>query len=132
LIFEQLDNQEQLSIAPDFRFDRKKKMFIKMDLRWRYNNVRIKEGDKWKAAFLMAEGAFELMVIFFGLKNSLVTFQAMINDLLRDMIKTGDIVVFIDDVMVGMETEEEHDDIVEEVLRRMAENNLFVKLEKCV
>jgi len=54
------------------------------------------------------------------------------NDLLRDMIKTGDVVVFIDDVIVEMEREERHDEIVKEVLRRMVENSLFVKLEKCV
>ena len=53
--------------------------------------------------------------MFFGLTNSQVTFQAMINDLLRDMIKAGDVVVFIDDVMVKTETKERHDNIVEEV-----------------
>ena len=51
-----------------------KKVFMKMDLRWEYNNVRIKKGDEWKAAFLIPEGAFELIVMFFGLTNSLVTF----------------------------------------------------------
>jgi len=55
----------------------------------------------------------------------------MMNNFLRDMIEAGDVAVFIDDIMVGMEIEEEHDDIVEEVLRRMGEND-FVKLEKCV
>ena len=54
------------------------------------------------------------------------------NDLLRDMIEARDIVVFIDDVMVGTETEEEYNDIMEELLRRIVENDLFVKLEKCV
>ena len=135
LIFKQLDNQEQLSIALISNLiDNigKKKMFIKMHLRWRYNNVRIKEGDELNIAFSMPEGAFELMVMFFGLTNLLATFQAMINDLLSNMIKAGVIAAFIDDVMVGIETEDEHDDIVEEVLRRMAENNPFVKPEKCV
>ena len=54
------------------------------------------------------------------------------NDLLRNMIKTRDVVVFIDDVIVEIEREERHDEIVKEVLRRMVENGLFVKLEKCV
>ena len=53
-------------------------------------------------------------------------------DLFRNMIETGDMTTFIDDVMVGTETEEEHDDIVEEILRRIAENDLFVKPEKYV
>jgi len=80
----------------------------------------------------MPEGAFELMVIFFRLTNSPVTFQTMINDLLRDIIEAGDVAAFINDVMVEMETEKEYDDIVEEVPRRIAKNNLFIKLEKCV
>ena len=54
------------------------------------------------------------------------------NNLLRDIIEVGDVAVFIDDVMVGTETKKGHNDIVEEVLRRMTENDLFVKLEKCV
>jgi len=109
-----------------------KKVFTKMDLRWRYNNVRIKEGDEWKAVFSMLEGIFELTLMFFGLTNPPVTFQALVNNLLRDMIEAGDVVAFIDDVMVETETEEGHDDIVEKVLRKMAENDLFVKPEKCV
>ena len=108
-----------------------KKVFTKMDLRWGYNNMRIKEGDEWKAVFTSQEGSFEPMVMFFGLTNSLATFQAMINKLLRDLINTGKVVAFIDDVIVGMETEEGHDKIVEEVIRRLEENNLYVKLEKC-
>ena len=59
-------------------------------------------------------------------------FQVMMNDLLRDLVVEEKIAVFIDDVMVATETEEEHDEIVEKVLRRLEENDLFVKLEKCV
>jgi len=110
----------------------KKKVFTKMDLQWGYNNIRIKERDEWKAAFSMPEGSFEPMVMFFGLTNSLATFQAMMNDLLRDLVVEEKVVVFIDDVMIAMKTEEGHDEIVEEVLRRLEENDLFVKLEKCV
>ena len=110
----------------------KKKMFTKMDLQWGYNNVRIKEGDKWKAVFSMPEGSFEPTVMFFGLTNSSAMFQTMMNDLLRDLVVEEKVAVFIDDVMVATETEEGHDEIVEEVLRRLEENNLFVKPEKCV
>ena len=104
----------------------KKKVFTKMDLRWGYNNVRIKEGDEWKATFSTPEGSFEPMVMFFGLTNLPATFQAMMNDLLRDLVVEEKIVVFIDNVMVVTETEEEHDKIIEEVLRRLEENDLFV------
>ena len=88
---------------------RTKKLFTKMDLRWGYNNVRIKEGDEWKAAFTMPEGSFEPTVMFFGLTNSLATFQAMMNELLRNLINTRKVAVFIDDVIVRTDTEEGHD-----------------------
>jgi len=108
-----------------------KKVFMKIDLRWGYNNVRIKEGDEWKAAFTTLEGSFKPMVMFFGLTNSPAMFQAMMNELLRDLVNTGKIAVFIDDVIIGTEMEEGQDDIVVEVIRGMEENDLYVKLEKC-
>jgi len=55
----------------------------------------------------------------------------MMNELLRDLINTGKVAAFIDDVIIGMEMEEEHDEIVAEVIRRLEENDLYVKLEKC-
>jgi len=61
-----------------------------------------------------------------------MTFQTIINNLLRDIIETGDVVAFIDDVMVRMKTEKEYDNIVEEILRRIAENDLFVKPENYI
>jgi len=69
--------------------------------------------------------------MFFGLTNSPATFQAMMNELLRDLINTGKVAVFIDDVIVGTETEEGHDKLVAEVVKRLEENNLYVKPEKC-
>ena len=108
----------------------KKKVFIKMNLRWGYNNVGIKKGDKWKIAFSMPESIFKLMVMFIGLTNSLATFQVVMNNLLRDIIEAEDITISIDNVMVRTETEKEYDNTVEELLRRIAENDLFVKPEK--
>ena len=108
-----------------------KKIFTKMDLKWGYNNVRIKEGDEWKAVFMTLEGLFEPMVMFFGLTNSPATFQTMMNELLRDLINTGKVAAFIDDVIIRMETEEGHNEIVAEVIRRLEENDLYIKLEKC-
>jgi len=63
--------------------------------------------------------------------NSLATFQAMMNEILRDMINEGKVVAFVDNMLVGTEMEKGHDKIVEEVLRRLEENNLYVKPEKC-
>jgi len=93
--------------------------------------MRIKEGDKWKRAFTTYIRSFEPTVMFFGMTNSPATFQAMMNEILRDMINKGKVTVFVDDVLVGTETEEGHDEIVEEVLRRLEENDLYVKPEKC-
>ena len=108
-----------------------KKVFTKIDLRWRYNNVRIKEGNKWKAVFMTPEGSFEPIVMFIGLTNSPVTFQAMMNELLRDLINTEKVAVFIDDVIIGTESEGGHNELVAEVIKRLEENNLYVKPEKC-
>jgi len=92
--------------------------------------MRIKEGDEWKVAFITLEGSFEPMVMFFGLTNSPATFQAMMNKLLRDLINTGKVATFIDDVIVGMEMKEGHDKIVAKVIRRLEENDLYIKPEK--
>jgi len=108
-----------------------KRIFMKMDLQWRFNNVRIKEGDKWKGAFTTHMGSFEPTVMFFGITNSPAMFQAMMNEILRDMINEGKVAAFVDNVLVGTEMEERHDEIVEEVLRRLEENDLYIKPEKC-
>ena len=107
-----------------------KRVFTKMDLRWGYNSVRIKEGDKWKAAFKTHVGSFEPIVMFFGLTNLPATFQTMMNDIFRDLINKGDVATFIDDALVGTEMKERHDELVEEILRRLEDHDLYVKPEK--
>jgi len=102
-----------------------------MNLRWEYNNVRIKEKDEWKVAFTTPEGSFKPMVIFFRLTNLLATFQTIMNELLRDLINIGKMAAFIDNIIVGTETKDRHDEIVAEIIKRLEENNLYVKLEKC-
>ena len=77
------------------------------------------------------KGSFEPMVIFFGLTNSPTMFQAMMNKLLRDLINTGKVAAFIDNVIIETKTEEGHNEIVVEVIRRLEENGLYVKPEKC-
>ena len=81
-------------------------------------------------AFTTLKELFEPMVIFFGLTNSLVTFQMMINEILWDLINTGEVVSFIDNIIVEMEEKEEYNKVVKEVVRKLAENNLYIKLEK--
>jgi len=80
----------------------------------------------------MLEEAFDPTVMFFGLTNSLAIFQIMMNNLLRNIIEKEEVAVFIDNVMIVIEAEEGHDEIMEEVLRRMEKNDLFVKPEKYV
>ena len=92
------------------------KMFTKMDLQWGYNNVRIREGDEEKAAFTCHRGAYEPLVMFFGLCNSPATFQTMMNDTFQDMVT---VVVYIDDILIFTKTEEGHDEIVMGVLQQL-------------
>jgi len=94
--------------------------------------MRIKEGDGWKGVFTTHIGSFEPTIIFFGMTNSLATFQAMMNKILRDLINEGKVAVFVDDVLVGTEEKEGHGEIIEKVLKRLEENDLYVRPEKCV
>src|SRR5882672_11020364 len=78
-----------------------KKLFTKFDIWWGYNNVCIKEGDKWKAAFITNEGLYEPMVMFFSLTNSPATFQAMMNAIFEDKIREGWLTVYMDDMLIA-------------------------------
>jgi len=76
--------------------------------------------------------SFEPTVMFFGMTNSPAMFQVMMNEILRDLINKGKVAAFVDDVLVGTETEEGHNEIIEEILRRLEENDLYIKPEKYV
>ena len=78
-------------------------IFTSLDLRWGYNNVHIQEGDKEKAAFITHCGLYEPTVMMFGLCNAPSTFQAMINEVLKEEIATGYVVVYIDDTLIFMD-----------------------------
>ena len=107
------------------------KVFLKMDIQWGFNNIRMKEGDKEKAAFIMSKGLFELMVMFFGLTNSPATFQTMMNTILQPVILEGHIQVYINDILIYTQTKEEHQALIRQVLQILKENSFFLKLEKC-
>ena len=70
--------------------------------------------------------------MFFGMTNLPAIFQAMMNKILRDLINKGKVAAFVDNVLVGTETEEGHDEIVNEILKRLEENDLYIKPEKCI
>ena len=102
-----------------------------MDVRWGYNNVRIKEGDEWKAAFRTNRGLFEPLVMFFGLTNSPATFQTMMNDIFQDLISEGVVCVYLDDILIFTETMEEHDRVTRLVLERLRQYKLYLRHDKC-
>lgn len=86
---------------------RKAKLFTQLDVRWGYNNIRIKEGDEWKAAFTTNRGMFEPTVMFFGMTNSPATFQTMVNELFKDLINEDLVAVYMDNILIyGGENEE--------------------------
>jgi hypothetical protein len=106
------------------------KYFTKLNMRWGYNNVRMKEGDEWKAAFCMNCGLFKPLVMFFGLTNSPSTFQTMMNDIFQDLIMEGVICVYLDDILIFMKSIEEHRHVIRLVLEQLHKHKLFLRHDK--
>jgi hypothetical protein len=104
---------------------------LKMDILWGYNNVHIKEGDKWKAVFATNQGLFEPRVMFFRMTNSPATFQGLMNVMFSDLIAQGKVPVYLDYILVFTATLEEHWQIVGEVLEWLRCNNLYLRPKKC-
>ena len=75
-------------------------LFTKLDIRWGYTNIRIKEGDQWKAAFKTNRGLFEPMVMFFGLTNAPATFQSMMNSIFHELIDEGYVMIYMDNILI--------------------------------
>lgn len=107
------------------------KVFTKMDIRWGFNNIHIKEGDEWKAAFRTNRGLFEPTVMFFGLTDSPSTFQSFMNHILKPLIDEGHVIVYMDDILVFTEDLSSHRKIVHDVLHILETNGLYLKPEKC-
>jgi RNase H-like domain found in reverse transcriptase/Reverse transcriptase (RNA-dependent DNA polymerase)/Integrase zinc binding domain len=105
--------------------------FTKLDIRWGYHNIRIKEGDEWKAAFKTNRGLFEPMVMFFGLCNSPATFQAMMNEIFKDMIDKGWIVIYMDDILIFSGKCTDQQERTRRVLKWLEEHDLYLKPKKC-
>jgi len=92
--------------------------------------MRIREGDKWKAAFWMNQGLFKPLIIYFGMCNSPTTFQLMMDTLFCKLIMTGKIVIYMDDILILTQTIEEHQNIVRQVLQILANNKLLLHPKK--
>jgi len=109
-----------------------KKLFTKFDVCWGYNNIHIKEGDEWKAAFITNEGLYEPTVMFFGLTNSPATFQAMMNAIFEDEIQEGWLTVYMDDMLIATPNNPIlHWECVHHVLDKLEKHDLYLKPEKC-
>lgn len=105
-------------------------VFTKLDLRNAYHLVRIKEGDEWKTAFNTPTGHYEYLVMPFGLSNAPAVFQALVNDVLRDMVGRF-VYVYLDDILIFSKDLTTHQAHVRSVILRLLQNNLFIKAEKC-
>ena len=102
------------------------KLFTKFDVRWRYNNVRIKDGHQWKGAFTTHRGLFEPMLMFFGMMNSPATFQHFMNDSFRDMIAEGWLLIYMDDVLIFSPNQKTHEERTKQVLAHVEELDLHL------
>jgi RNase H-like domain found in reverse transcriptase/Reverse transcriptase (RNA-dependent DNA polymerase)/Integrase zinc binding domain/Retroviral aspartyl protease len=105
-------------------------IFTKLDLKGAYNLIRVAKGDEWKTAFRTRYGHFEYLVMPFGLTNAPATFQAFLNDVLRECLDTV-VVIYLDDILIFSKDEESHTKDVSRVLQLLSDAQLQVKLEKC-
>uniref|UniRef100_A0A8C6PCB6 Gypsy retrotransposon integrase-like protein 1 n=1 Tax=Nothobranchius furzeri TaxID=105023 RepID=A0A8C6PCB6_NOTFU len=105
-------------------------IFSRLDLRNAYHLVRIREGDEWKTAFKTPLGHFEYLVMPFGLTNAPAVFQSLVNSVLGDFLNRF-VTVYLDDILIFSQNQEQHIQHVRAVLQRLLENRLYVKAEKC-
>ena len=106
-------------------------IFTKLDLKDGYHLLRIREGDEWKTAFRTRYGHFEYNVMPFGLVNAQATFQAMMNKILREFLDHG-VVVYLNDILIYLNSEEEHIELLRKVLAKLKEHQLAVSVTKSV
>ncbi|XP_039053116.1 uncharacterized protein LOC120195059 [Hibiscus syriacus] len=106
------------------------KYFTKLDLRSGYHQVRVAEGDEPKTTCVTRYGAFEFLVMRFGLTNAPATFCILMNQVFHDYLDKF-VVIYLDDIMIFSNSIEEHLEHLRLVLTRLRENRLFVKKEKC-
>jgi len=108
------------------------KYFTKLDVRWGYNNVHIKDRDQWKVAFKTNKGLFEPTVMFFGLCNSPATFQSMMDNLFIFENSKGWVIIYMDDIFIFTKEMDDNIEKTRRILQRLTDNNLYLKPEKCV
>ena len=107
------------------------KYFTKLDVWWGYNNIQIREGNEWKVAFKTNQGLFEPTVMFFGMCNSPVTFQLMMDSIFIEEVKDGIMIVYMDDILIYATTPELLEKYTKQVLHKLWDHNLFLKVKEC-
>ena len=95
------------------------KYFTKLNIQWGYNNIQIREGDEWKAAFKTNRGLFEPTVMFFGMCNSPATFQSMMDSIFIEEIEEGVTIVYMDDILIYATTLELLEKYTKRVLQKL-------------
>ena len=105
--------------------------FTKLDVHWGYNNICIKEGNKWKAAFCMNHSLFEPLMMYFGPTNSPTTFQMMMNKIFHDLILQGVVIIYLDNILISTDTLEEHNCIIQIVMECLCKHKLYLQHDKC-
>jgi hypothetical protein len=105
-------------------------VFSKIDLRSGYHQLRIRPSDILKTTFITKYGLYEFIVMSFGLTNAPTFFMNMLNSVFMDFLDKF-VVVFIDDILIYSQSEEEHVDHLKMVLQRLREHQLYAKLSKC-
>ena len=104
--------------------------FTKIDLHSGYHQIRVRESDIEKTAFVSRYGSFEYLVMPFGLCNAPATFQRIMNTILRDGLDQF-VLVFLDDILIFSRTREEHVQHLRNVLSRLWSEKFYGRLAKC-
>ncbi|QRW23021.1 Retrotransposable element Tf2 protein [Rhizoctonia solani] len=134
--YHQLNNRTKKNVYPLPQPDdlmaqlRGAKVFTKLDLQWGYNNVWVKEGDKWKTAFCTKYSLYESLVMTFGLTNAPASFQHFMNNLFKDLLDVC-VIIYLDDILIYSKDDTSHTQHVHKVLRCLMDNQLFCKASKC-
>jgi hypothetical protein len=100
--------------------------FTKLDIQWGYNNIRIREGDKWKTAFKTPMGLYKSLVMNFGLYNAPTTFQMFMDEQFKDLIATGHIMIYLDNILIFSDNLAELEQLTHQVLQQLLDLDLFL------
>jgi len=107
------------------------RFFTKLDVRWGYNNIRIREGDKYKMAFKTPLGLFESCIITFGLYNAPATFQTFMDTQFANFLATSKVVIYLDDILIMATTIVELVKLTHGILQRLLDLDLYLQPKKC-